>query len=215
VPSYTSAPSAACTNFDIWIQSKANDELLNLAAGAGGEHRYLIPVVSPENTDKATEIGLLRSSAAVLGPPESYSRISRNINEARGGDYLYVIWKTSTFDPAPIPSGVYVIHCKATKAVMDLHQGKVEDGTPIRAWPSHPGWASYFNKNWLIEKVKGWNRYTVRNVGSNTFMDLENGSSSNDTKLRGCRANGSSAQEWCIIGTEEAGYRCVEARLAE
>jgi hypothetical protein len=120
VSHYSSAPGAACTAVDILIQVEVNKKYHDLSKGSGRERRYIVPVVSPSTKDKIIEVRLLRSHSSTVRPPEGYSQISRNINQGRGGDYLYLVRKTARFDPIPILDGVYVIRSKATDTVVDL-----------------------------------------------------------------------------------------------
>jgi hypothetical protein len=163
--------------------------------------------VSPSSNDKVTEVRLLRSQSPIVQPPEGYSQISRNINDGRGGDYLYLVWKTVPFDPAPILNGVYVIRNKATDTVLDLAGANSSNETKIQSWTALPMERCYFNQNWLIEKIGGSNRYSVRNVRTNTCMEVAHGSSEDSAKVQGHQINGQEAQEWNIIGTDETGYR--------
>jgi hypothetical protein len=82
VSHYTSAPSAACTVFDVLIQTDINENYPDLSRGVGRERRYIVPVVSPSSHDKITEVRLLRSQSPIVWPSEGYSQISRNINQA-------------------------------------------------------------------------------------------------------------------------------------
>jgi Ricin-type beta-trefoil lectin domain-like len=59
----------------------------------------------------------------------------------------------------------------------------------------------------LIEKIGGSNRYSVRNVRTNTCMEVAHGSSEDSAKVQGHQSNGRENQEWNIIGTDETGYR--------
>ena len=204
---YTSAPGAACNTFEVWIQKKVNDDHMDLSKGVGRERRYIVPIVSPSSNDKVTEVRLLRSQLPIVQPPEGYSRISRNINDGRGGDYLYLVWKTVPFDPAPILDGVYVVRNKRTNTVLDLAGGNPSDETQIQGCRAVHMEGDYFNQNWLIEKIGDSNRYSVRNVKTNTCMEVAHGSSEDSAKVQGHQMNGQAAQEWNITGNDETGYR--------
>lgn len=207
VSHYTSTPGAACTGFDVYIQTNDKRNYPDLSKGVGRERRYIVPVTSPSNNDKITEVRLLRSHSSTVRPPEGYSRISRNINQGRGGDYLYLVWKTVRFDPVPILDGVYVIRSKATGTVIDLSAGNSGNEAVIWSWFALPMEHHYFNQNWWIERVGVGNRYTIRNVRTNTYMDVAGGRSENCTRVQGYQKNDTAAQEWDIIGTNETGYR--------
>jgi hypothetical protein len=117
------------------------------------------------------------------------------------------VWKTVPFDPAPILDGVYVVRNKWTNTVLDLAGGNSSDETQIQGCRAVPMEGDYFNQNWLIEKIGESNRYFVRNVRTNTYMEVADGSSEDCAKVQGHQINGQEAQEWNIIGTDETGYR--------
>ncbi|KIM22137.1 hypothetical protein M408DRAFT_57426, partial [Serendipita vermifera MAFF 305830] len=99
VPVTTDAGNAGCTRFDVEIRDSVMDGYDDLAKGAGGDYRYLIPRIDCLNNHKIIEIRLMRSSSSVQHPPEGYSGMSNNINQGREnkGDHLYVVWKTAEF----------------------------------------------------------------------------------------------------------------------
>ncbi|KAJ3559521.1 hypothetical protein NM688_g294 [Phlebia brevispora] len=99
-PQYNSYLSNACTSFKVVIQDSEMSGAKDLAQGAGGAYRYLTPVHDRSASSKIIDLGLLRSQSAVSSPPAPYTGMTSNINEGRGGDYLYLIWQT-----APIPPG--------------------------------------------------------------------------------------------------------------
>jgi hypothetical protein len=189
------------------IQTDGHSNCLDLSKGVGRERRYIVPVASPSSNDKITEVKLLRSHSSIVQPPDGYSQISRNINQGRGGDYLYLVWKTVWFDPIPIPDGVYVIRNKATNTVASLCGGNSGNETMIWGYHTVPMQRHYFNQNWWIEKVGAGNRYTIRNVKANTYVDVAGGRSENCTRVQGYQKNDTAAQEWDIIGSNETGYR--------
>jgi hypothetical protein len=97
VPKYTNNAAAAATSFDFVNQSSRNAKYSDLANGAGGDWRYLIPVCDPRQKAKITECALLRASSMIsvddirkLG----WTNMSGDINRGRKGDWLYLIWKT-------------------------------------------------------------------------------------------------------------------------
>ncbi|KAK7032628.1 hypothetical protein VNI00_012892 [Paramarasmius palmivorus] len=94
VPMCTDDPSVAATSFKIVIQSERDYDRDDIAWGAGGDYRYVIPMQDPHNPDKVIEAKLLRSGASTQYPPSGWDGITSNINEGRGGDYLYIIWRS-------------------------------------------------------------------------------------------------------------------------
>jgi hypothetical protein len=63
-----------------------------------------------------------------------------------------------------------------------------------------------FNRLWLIEQVPNQVYYTVRNVRSNTYMDLYAGSVVQGRDVQGWEGNNSAAQQWYINGDDQKGY---------
>ena len=89
------------TGFSIAIQKSADPAFNDLAKGAGGEWRYVRAVRDTREPRKVVEAQLVRSStrlvpgdvAALMGS-QSWEGARRDINEGRGGDYLYLVWRT-------------------------------------------------------------------------------------------------------------------------
>ncbi|KAJ3547348.1 hypothetical protein NM688_g5410 [Phlebia brevispora] len=98
-PQYSNYSSDACTSFKVDIQGSPMPGYKDLAKGAGGDYRYLIPVKDSAASWKIMDLALLRSSTAVSSPPSPYSGMTSDINQGRGGDFLYLVWRT-----APMPS---------------------------------------------------------------------------------------------------------------
>ncbi|RXW20933.1 hypothetical protein EST38_g4913 [Candolleomyces aberdarensis] len=112
VPVYTTNKDKAATRFDLILndgplpaeQVAANEErraqgkpcITDLAEGAGGLYRYLVPVADPRVTHKVTGLALLRE----FGGPGTdihslgYNGMSMDLNRSRKGDWLYVLWRT-------------------------------------------------------------------------------------------------------------------------
>ncbi|KAJ3559519.1 hypothetical protein NM688_g292 [Phlebia brevispora] len=109
--SYTSRAADACNSFVVVVQDKEDPDRPNLAKGAGGSYRYIVPVSDASNDRRITYIRLLRTHSAVSTPPNGYSGMSTNLNDGRGGDFLYLIWRDTT---VPIEgqdvSGITVTH---------------------------------------------------------------------------------------------------------
>lgn len=76
------------------MQNGRDPNRLDLAKGAGGAFRYLLPFCNPQTADRICALGLLRSSEAVGTPPEGYTGMTSDINKDRGGSYLYLVWKS-------------------------------------------------------------------------------------------------------------------------
>ncbi|KAK7032626.1 hypothetical protein VNI00_012889 [Paramarasmius palmivorus] len=93
-PITTNNPNDAATSFKIVIQSHADPEKKDLAKGAGGDYRYVIPMRDP-GARKITSARLLRSGSKQDYPPSGFNGLSTDINQGRKGDYLYIVWKSA------------------------------------------------------------------------------------------------------------------------
>ena len=92
VPTFTSDPGSAQTSYSIVIQGDSNDHYQDLAKGAGGDYRYLHS--RHDGEQKITKVNLLRLDEALGDLPAGYDGRSGDINQGRGGTYLYLIWKS-------------------------------------------------------------------------------------------------------------------------
>jgi len=90
---FNSNPDYACNSFAIITQDRSDDKRQDLAKGAGGQYRYLVPYSVAAERKKVTEIRLFRSDSAVEAPPAGYDGMTRDINIDRGKSFLYLIWK--------------------------------------------------------------------------------------------------------------------------
>ncbi|KAG6904766.1 hypothetical protein DXG01_007322, partial [Tephrocybe rancida] len=102
VPEYTDKTSEALTRFDLIIQDQADPRYIDLAAGAGGQYRYLVPSKQDANKEMfITDLTLVRTSndatqdlnAGKLvwnGVPQGHTG---DINHGRKGSYLYLVWQ--------------------------------------------------------------------------------------------------------------------------
>ncbi|KAI1417058.1 hypothetical protein F5Y13DRAFT_185890 [Hypoxylon sp. FL1857] len=96
-PEWTSVNEEAISDLSFEKSSSPVRNYNNLAMGAGGDFRYI--QASRNGIDALTKAGLFRVQEH-LSPEEIQSRIeqsgfthySGDINEGRGGDYLYLLW---------------------------------------------------------------------------------------------------------------------------
>ncbi|KAI0972084.1 hypothetical protein F4678DRAFT_431109 [Xylaria arbuscula] len=96
-PEWTAVPEEAVSDLSFERSSTPVRNYNNLAMGAGGDFRYIQS--SRGGSEVITKIGLFRARQN-LSPEEIQSRIeqsgfthySKDINQGRGGDYLYLIW---------------------------------------------------------------------------------------------------------------------------
>ena len=100
VPKYTTNVDDAVTGFDLFIQENADDSKPDLARGAGGKWRYLVPVKIPQERKKITEIALMRRQGGdYSGPGSGYVGRTQDINRHRGGDFLFLVAKDVEVPP--------------------------------------------------------------------------------------------------------------------
>ena len=81
----------------------------DLAKGAGGDYRYLLPISDTGNPNKITSLRLCRSSSAVTSPPDGYSGMSANINSGRDKDFLYLLYQTVSAREPTFLAGIDVM----------------------------------------------------------------------------------------------------------
>ncbi|KAF4334948.1 hypothetical protein FBEOM_11205 [Fusarium beomiforme] len=83
---------------NFWIDVVGDDDgRSDLAKGAGGNYRYIGFSRDSNATHFVTDVGLWRSDDGQDSPPHSWQGISGDINSGRGGDYLYLVWRTEEF----------------------------------------------------------------------------------------------------------------------
>ncbi|KAG6872773.1 hypothetical protein C0995_006693 [Termitomyces sp. Mi166 len=98
VPQWTTQVSQALTNFDLVIQGEEDPRYDDLAKGAGGDYRYLIPVIRSNQQLFISELTLARSADPMNDLPSIiWSSLPQgatgDINKGREGDYLYLVWQ--------------------------------------------------------------------------------------------------------------------------
>ncbi|KNZ77460.1 hypothetical protein J132_05418 [Termitomyces sp. J132] len=92
---YTTQVSEALTNFDLIIQDQEDSRYNDLAAGTGGNYRYLIPVRQNNQDLFISKLTLVRSASSVddlfnVTWPGLPQGATGNINAGREGTYLYL-----------------------------------------------------------------------------------------------------------------------------
>ncbi|KAI0122603.1 hypothetical protein F4814DRAFT_446542 [Daldinia grandis] len=102
VPQWTQNPREACTYLGVDIRGDFVPDFQDLAAGAGGDYRYLVTRRDEHIQLKVQEVALYRKlndqgpmngADFALIQAQGYSSYSPDLNQNRGGDYLYLIWK--------------------------------------------------------------------------------------------------------------------------
>jgi hypothetical protein len=94
VPEWTSDPDKALTSVKA-VKSDNNDpNYSDVASGAGGKYRYLIPEVDKSKSKKIGKMTLWRFWNGYRPATERITSDdwTADINDGRGGDYLYLGW---------------------------------------------------------------------------------------------------------------------------
>ncbi|KAH7136842.1 hypothetical protein B0J13DRAFT_560135 [Dactylonectria estremocensis] len=89
-------PSDMVSSFAI-ERGDVNSGRPDLAKGAGGDYRYLVETRGQGSERKINDVGLWRSDDKQEQPPAGWDGMTTDVNDGRGGDYLYVIWKTQRY----------------------------------------------------------------------------------------------------------------------
>ncbi|KAI0597311.1 hypothetical protein F4775DRAFT_593444 [Biscogniauxia sp. FL1348] len=99
VPEWTDDRDKAVTYFDVRITRSSQAGMSDLAKGARGDYRYLVPKVDVHIEKKLRRLALYRKSNRE-GPIQmsdikdrGYTDFSTDINAGRRGDYLHLIWE--------------------------------------------------------------------------------------------------------------------------
>lgn len=88
---YNSIQSGAASGFGVLVQNIPRTDLQDLAADAGGQYRYLIPIIQTAHPLKITSLVLYRSKSLVDSFPAPYTGHSADINVGRATN-LYLLW---------------------------------------------------------------------------------------------------------------------------
>lgn len=108
MPVYTADVSKAATSFDVLIQPFADPKLADLAQGAGGDFRYVVPRAARGVADKVTEVALFRAEKPIARPPPGWQGYCINdLNKGRKKGHVYVVWKTASTNSWCVGLGVW------------------------------------------------------------------------------------------------------------
>ncbi|KAK7417455.1 hypothetical protein QQX98_004575 [Neonectria punicea] len=84
----------------VWLRLHRADKpsmMANNFWGAGGDYRY-VQWSNDRNADRLiTDVALWRSDDSQGGPPNGWDGKTQDINSGRGGDYLYLVWRTNAY----------------------------------------------------------------------------------------------------------------------
>ncbi|KAI0426566.1 hypothetical protein F5Y09DRAFT_345596 [Xylaria sp. FL1042] len=99
VPKYTFNADEACTSFEFRLQKDRAEGGKDLASGAGGEYRYLVPIRDRREMKKIKKLALIRQNN-FDGPTTLTARLGKHwaganfdINKNRGGTWLWFAWE--------------------------------------------------------------------------------------------------------------------------
>ncbi|KAG9501719.1 hypothetical protein J7337_007410 [Fusarium musae] len=90
-------PDMMMNNISIYIGHGDAARTDDLAKGAGGDYRFLDWTRNMTATKFITEFSLWRQSIPQGAPPAGWDGITGDINAGRGGDNLYLIWKSDVY----------------------------------------------------------------------------------------------------------------------
>ncbi|XP_037032110.1 uncharacterized protein LOC119071331 [Bradysia coprophila] len=94
VPIWTTNMTEGVTKIRSVVQMSWNSAYSDLAAGSGGDYRYLKMEKEIGSSKRIKSVGLLRSSKHIKDIREfGWDERTSDINENRGGNYLYLCWK--------------------------------------------------------------------------------------------------------------------------
>ncbi|KAG8629101.1 hypothetical protein KVT40_002966 [Elsinoe batatas] len=91
---YATSPSEMVHEIAIDIRNKTQDRNDSLSKGAEGSPRFLDLKRDVNKNEFIRTYGLLKTSREHKYPPSGWSGISNDINTGRGGDYLYIVWRS-------------------------------------------------------------------------------------------------------------------------
>ncbi|KAH7325161.1 ricin B lectin domain-containing protein [Rhizoctonia solani] len=77
--------------------------------------------------------------------------------------------------------GIYILKNCATHTVLDLFDGKKDEGTPIQGFKPHGG----DNQKWRIKFTGKGNQITIQNVKSKTYVGAASNNIQNSVKVVG------------------------------
>ncbi|CVK86291.1 uncharacterized protein FMAN_06388 [Fusarium mangiferae] len=90
-------PSMMMDNIFIYIGHGDGARTDDLAKGAKGEYRYLDWSRNMTANRFITEFALWRQTIPQGAPPAGWDGMTSDINAGRGGDNLYLIWKSDVY----------------------------------------------------------------------------------------------------------------------
>ena len=93
VPARTTIAGAAATALQIVVQEPPFPGMNDLAKGSGGAFRFVFAWVNPDERRKIVEVMLFRSEDSIGKPPAGWNLMTGDINQGRGGEFLYIIAK--------------------------------------------------------------------------------------------------------------------------
>ena len=95
-PRYTLLYEEAISGLSLIVKDNRDSSKTNLATGVSGQYRYLgIERDSYIDATKIRDVMLLRGKQGI---PEGWDGMF-DLNKSRKGDFLYLVWSTTTFLP--------------------------------------------------------------------------------------------------------------------
>jgi len=98
VPVWTYKIEEIVTSVHVVIQNEKNDKYQDLAAGTGGDYRYLKMIRSSTSSTAIKRVGLLMGTTNIYAErnKHGWDGCTEDINAGRQGGYLYVCWNIVT-----------------------------------------------------------------------------------------------------------------------
>jgi hypothetical protein len=121
-----------------------------------------------------------------------------------------------------IVEGVYRIVNQASTTCLDLTGGSKSGGTKIQGYANADTTESFANQLWMIKRVPAPEEvsqtpyYTIRNIGTGTYMDLDDASTKDGTQVASYERNVTEPgnQEFFFLSKSDEEYYWIENRVS-
>jgi len=112
-------------------------------------------------------------------------------------------------------SGLYTLRNMSGGTFLDLTGGSSDNGTQIQCWEQNAGSPDAPNQQWNIFKAEATGFWRIQNVKAKTFVDIDNGSATDGTKIQGWQSiSNDDNQMWSIKAVTVSGKKINSALKA-